>query len=131
MRVHGILLQVCSRLLRKFASGIERKFSDERWILIEIAVADPFWSYDEGHTTWPSEPSRSVRPCLQVRVLEAYQLRSSEFSGIAFVLHRLLACPADNERAPGSGRQIFKFPRTADRIENDLEIWSNSDANQR
>src|ERR1035441_9419542 len=57
------------RLLRFLHRAVEREFSDERWGLIEIAVADPLWPYDEVHNPWPSEPGRSVSPYSEVHVL--------------------------------------------------------------
>ena len=57
------------RLLRFLHRAVEREFSDERWGLIEIAVADPLWPYDEVHDPWPSEASRPVSPYSEVHVL--------------------------------------------------------------
>src|SRR5580700_7622054 len=112
-------------------STAEAELAYEWRALVEIAVADPFWSRNKVDNPGPTHPRPTVRPHFEVRLLVPLQLWRFEFFCFALILDRLLADPADREGADGFGDEIRIFARTLDRIEYDLELWRDRDTYQR
>ena len=103
---------------------------DKRWILIEVTVPNPSRSYHEIRNPRPTQVDTALRPSVKVHLLATLQFASAELVGSALVLNRLLSRPADHERTCRSGDEIWVFPGTLYRVEDDLQIFSDGDADQ-
>lgn len=53
----------------------ESELGYQRRALIEVAVANPPWPHDEVDNPWPSHPSGTVRPDLEIHLLVPRQFR--------------------------------------------------------
>src|SRR6478609_9849282 len=85
----------------------KREFENERWILVEIAVAYPFGLYQKIHNAGRLAPGRAVRPGPEIDLLISVQLRSAEFFRNAFILNGLFPSPAEDETSRRAGLLDF------------------------
>src|SRR5215510_8163608 len=92
-----------------WSSPGEREFAYQRRVLIKVAIANPPWPDHKVNNSRPAQARGSVRPRLEIHFLAALQCCAGEFLSFAFVLHSLLARPANDERASGPRNEVLIF----------------------
>jgi hypothetical protein len=98
--------------------------------LVEVAITNPRWTYDEVYNTRPTHSRRAIRPHLEIDLLVPLQIRGSQFLSLALVLDRLLPGPANRERTGGSCNKVWIFAGALHCIEDDLQVWGDREPHQ-
>src|SRR5262249_24954139 len=102
-----------------------------RRILTIVAVPNPRWAHANVDQAGPGESARAVGVDGVVRLLHSLQLLARGLVGDALVLDRPLVAlceTTEHERELRVPAQIRCFARRGERVENDLELVGDGDA---
>src|SRR5580698_1929445 len=100
-------------------------------IRIEIAVSQPFRADQKICDPGPRLSLTSIGPRREVDVLRSMQFIAQRFPGLALVLDRSFALPAEDNRDARIALEISIFARRRQGVEDDFKIRGNWKSNER